>query len=349
LDPGPRIGESVPLHVGELDDRSVEGAGALMAREHSAAKKVLRELPEAYLSLEVCVAGLKRLRDSGHRGLVATDRGRVLAVAAATVRQLPVIGRYAKLPAEGLAVDPDLADPTAVLSVLWGELAQPLVADGVSDYYLVHPALPRLHEALSNIGFGRDGCYAVRRVAASGSTTTRSTAGPSGPAGSARAGDAGIAAVRVRRAGDEDLPTVARLALVELHHRGTPPMFAPPDTSSLDEVIAVHGRLREAGAVHLLAHLDGHDVGLLTVELTSPAPRLCPEGQPFIGPTGTLPEARRRGVGQALLAAALDWAQAHGYQWISVDFDTGNPLSRPFWSGAGFHPTGYGLARHLHR
>jgi GNAT superfamily N-acetyltransferase len=269
----------------------------------------------------------------------------VLAVAATTVRQVPVIGRYAKLPAEGLAVDPDLADPTAVLSVLWGELAQPLVADGVADYYLVHPALPRLHEAWSNIGFGRDGCYAVRRVAASRSTTAR----PSGPAGSARASNAGTAEVTVRPAGDEDLPTVARLALVELHYRGAPPMFAPPDTSSLDEVIAVHGALREAGAVHFLAHLEGHDVGLLTVELSSPAPRLCPEDQPYIGATGTLPDARRRGVGHALVAAVLDWARAHGYRWISVDFNTGNGLSRPFWLAAGFEPTGYGLTRRLHR
>jgi GNAT superfamily N-acetyltransferase len=334
----------VPLNVGELDDRWIEGAGALMAREHAAARKVSRQLPEAYLSVEVCAAALQRLRDSGHRGVVATDRDRVLAVAAATVRQVPVFGRYAKLPAEGLAVDPGLADPTAVLSVLWGELAQPLVADGVSDYYVVSPALPRLHEALSNIGFGRDGCYAVRRVAAGRSSTARR----GGPAGSVRAGGAGTGEVTVRRAGHEDLSTVARLALVELHHRGTPPMFAPPDTSSLDEVIAVHGALREAGAVHLLAHLDRDDVGLLTVEPTSPAPRLCPEGQPFIGATATLPQVRRRGVGRALVAAALDWARSHGYRWISVDFATGNPLSRPLWLGAGFRPTGYGLARHLH-
>ena len=46
----------------------------------------------------------------------------------------------------------------AVLSVLWGELVQPLVADDVTDYYVLHPALPRLYEAWSNIGFGRDGC-----------------------------------------------------------------------------------------------------------------------------------------------------------------------------------------------
>jgi GNAT superfamily N-acetyltransferase len=103
--------------------------------------------------------------------------------------------------------------------------------------------------------------------------------------------------------------------------------------------------LHEGGAVHLVATLDGHDVGLLTVELTSPVPRLCPDGQPYIGPTATLPGARGRGVGHALVDAALTWAHAHGYQWISVDFDTANPLSRPFWLRAGFHPTGYGVLR----
>jgi GNAT superfamily N-acetyltransferase len=103
--------------------------------------------------------------------------------------------------------------------------------------------------------------------------------------------------------------------------------------------------LHEDGAVHLVAALDGRDVGLLTVELTSPVPRLCPAGQPYIGPTATLPGARGRGVGHALVDAALTWAHAHGYQTISVDFETANPLSRPFWLNAGFHPAGYGVLR----
>ena len=50
-------------------------------------------------------------------------------------------------------------------------------------------------------------------------------------------------------------------------------------------------------------------------------------------------------VGRALVDAALTWAYDHGYQWISVDFDTANPLSRPFWLNAGFRPAGYGLFR----
>jgi hypothetical protein len=42
---------------------------------------------------------------------------------------------------------------------------------------------------------------------------------------------------------------------------------------------------------------------------------------------------------------ALTWAHDHGYQWVSVDFDTANPLSRPFWLHAGFRPAGYGVLR----
>jgi hypothetical protein len=43
----------------------------------------------------------------------------------------------------------------------------------------------------------------------------------------------------------------------------------------------------------------------------------------------------------------LTWAYAHDYQWISVDFETANLLSRPFWLSAGFHPAGYGVMRHI--
>jgi GNAT superfamily N-acetyltransferase len=111
---------------------------------------------------------------------------------------------------------------------------------------------------------------------------------------------------------------------------------------------AKHRALHDSGALHLIADLDGSDVGLLTIELTSPAPRLCPEGQPYIGQTATQPDARGRGVGHALVNKAVNWAHDHGYQWISVDFDPANPLSRPFWLGTGFSPVGYCVLRTIH-
>ena len=52
-------------------------AGALVAREHAAARQVRPELPAGFDSAEVCAAALQRLCDSGHHGLVATGNGRI--------------------------------------------------------------------------------------------------------------------------------------------------------------------------------------------------------------------------------------------------------------------------------
>jgi GNAT superfamily N-acetyltransferase len=320
---GVLAGVVLSLVIDDLDGTTVERAGALVAREHAAARQMRPELPPGFEGAGVCAAALQRLCDSGHRGLVATDNGRAGAGMSATARQHPAVGRYARLPAEGFAVDPDLADPTGVLAAVFAGLASPLIADGVLRFYLVHAALPLQAEALSNLGFGRSSAYGVQ------------------PAAARRR----CSAVAVRMAGAQDLDTVARLVLAEIQHRSAAPMFAPPQARPLADLAAEHLALREGGAVHLLATLDGRDAGLLTIELTSPVPRLCPDGQPYIGPTVTLPGARGRGVGHALLDTALTWAYDHGYQWISVDFDTANPLSRPFWLNAGFHPTGYGLLR----
>ncbi|HTQ91773.1 MAG TPA: hypothetical protein VMK84_19995 [Streptosporangiaceae bacterium] len=72
------------------------------------------------------------------------------------------MGRYALLLAEGFAVDPELTDPTGVLATAFADLAAPLIAGGVRRYYLLHTALPRLSEALSNLGFGRRSAYGIQ-------------------------------------------------------------------------------------------------------------------------------------------------------------------------------------------
>ncbi len=311
------------LVIEALDGATVERAGALVACEQAAARRVRPELPAAFEDPDVCAAALQRLCDSSQHGLVVMDNGRAAAVMAAAARENPAVGRSALLLAEGFAVDPDLTDPTGVLAAAFADLAAPLIAGGVRRYYLLHTALPRLSEALSNLGFGRRSAYGIQSAAP----------------------QRGSSAVAVRIAGAGDLETIARLALAELQHRSAPPMFAPRQDRPVTDLIAEHRALHERGAVHLLATIDGQDVGLLTIELTSPVPRLCPDGQPYIGPTATLPAARGKGVGHALVDTTLTWADDHGYQWVSVDFDTANPLSRPFWLHAGFRLAGYGVLR----
>jgi GNAT superfamily N-acetyltransferase len=318
------------MDLEKLDGTTIGRAAALIAAEHASARGARPELPESYVDADGCAAELHRLVDNGHRGIVALHHGRAVAVMTAIVRDVAAVGRYARLPAEGLAVDPALADPTAALGAVYAELAPALIADGARRHYLLHVAAPTLSEALSNLGFGRDGVYAVR-------PTGPSTAGGPGPA----------AGVDVRVAGSADLDAVARMALVEIRYRVTPPMFAAPHDPPLGDLIAEHRALRDNGAVHLVASVDGRDAGLLTIEPTGPVPRLCPAGEPYIGSTATLPEARRRGVGRVLVGAAADWAHRRGHRWLGVDFASANPVSRPFWLGAGFRPTGYGLMRFI--
>lgn len=296
-----------------------------MAAQNAATRQSRPELPASYDSAGVCTAALQRLLDGGCRGIVATSQESPMAVMTAAVREVSVVGPYSRLAAEGFAVDPGISDPTTVLAVVYAELAADLVACGVLRHYLLHVAQPPLYEALSNLGFGRESVYAVQR------------AGPR----------PGHPDVGVRVAGPGDFGAIARLASVEIQHRAAPPMFWPKSNPSLDDLASEHRALHESGAVHLIASLDGRDAGLLTIEFTSPEPRLCTPGQPYIGPTATAPEARRRGVGRALADAALAWASDQGYEWVGVDFAAANPLSRPFWLDAGFQPTGFGLLRHI--
>jgi GNAT superfamily N-acetyltransferase len=308
------------LTIAGLDDVTIEAAGALVASEHAEARRAHPGLPPAFADAEACTAALQRLRDSGHTGLVAAERGRPLAVMTGIAS-----GDHARLPAEGFAVAPDLDDPTTVLARLYGELAPQLVAAGVLRHYIDHVVLQPLDAALSNLAFGRHHVYASQPAAPRSSST----------------------GVRVRVGGIDDLGVVARLALVEIRFRATPPVYGRAVPRSLQEVLDHHRALHHGGATHLLATVDGRDVGLLTIELASPAPRLCADGQPYIGPTATDPDARGRGVGRALVDTALGWAHAHGHRWVSVDFEPANPLSRPFWLGNGFQPVGYGVLRSI--
>jgi GNAT superfamily N-acetyltransferase len=194
------------------------------------------------------------------------------------------------------------------------------------QHFVEHVAVPAIDAALANLGFGRHHVYAVQPVA----NLARSSN------------------VQVRIGSSDDLDTIARLAHIEIRHRGTPPIYAPPDRRALEDILQLHRTLLDRGATHFIAAVDGQDVGLLTLERESPAPRLCASGQPYIGPTATHPDARRRGVGAALVSSALAWAYDNGYESVSLDFEPANPLSRPFWLGTGFRPVGYGVLRTLH-
>ena len=275
-------------------------------------------MPAAYTGPEQCRLLLDELIADGYVGFVAHDDRRCVGVMCG--RTTDSVGF---VPAHGLAVDPDVIDSTAVVVGLFAQLAPVLLHAGASrftfDYVDSHPLGAALHDA----GFGGGSVFAAQ------------SARPTEPVGN----------VDVRIGTTDDLDAIAALSLVEFEYRSTPPIYAHPQPTTLAEIRAVHERLLADGAMHFLARRDSRDVGLVTVEFTSPAPRLCPVAQPYIGATASHPSMRGQGIGHALVRRVLDWASVSGYETVSVDFESSNPLSRPFWLGLGFQPTGYRVRR----
>jgi GNAT superfamily N-acetyltransferase len=308
------------LTVQPLETMAIAEVANLVAREHAVARGHRPGLPAAYTEPEHCQEALTGLV-SGSHAFVAREMG--VCVGVMCGRAVDVVGF---IPADGLAVDPAAPDPTATVVGLCAELVPALLAEGARRITIDHVDLAPLGIALSNLGFGRGGVFATQTVRPAPLADTAT-------------------GIEIRIGTPDDLDAIAALSHIEFSQRSAPPIYGAPRPRSLDDTRDRHRRLLDDGAVHLLARRHGDDVGLLTIELTSPAPRLCRDGQPYIGPTATDPSARGQGVGHALAHAAHDWAHRTGYHTISVDFEPSNPLSRPFWLGLGFEPTGYRLRR----
>jgi len=301
-----------------MDRHVLEDVAMLIAREHRDARNRQPLIPDTFDDPQTSHEMLLDLLAAGFVGVVAVDDGRVFgAMCGKTIDDVGFV------PAHGLAVEPNHVNPTTIVVQLFAELAPALLDDGASRFTIDHVASAPLDTALSNLGFGRTGVFARR---------DRRPIGTSPP-------------VDVRIATPDDLDAIAALSHIELTYRSSPPVYAPTKPGNLAQTRALHERLFDDGALHFLASHDGDDVGLLTVEFTSPAPRLCPHGQPYIGPTATHPSVRNKGIGKALVRVVVDWAASDRHETISVDFESANPRSRPFWLGLGFQPTGHRLHR----
>ncbi|HWM21462.1 MAG TPA: GNAT family N-acetyltransferase [Ilumatobacteraceae bacterium] len=309
------------LAIRPLDRDDLDQVAALVAREHQDARNRQPLIPATFGDPRNCHDVLMDLLADGYVGVVAFDGRRLVGVMCGRV--LEGVGF---VPAHGLAVESEGVDPTAIVVRLFGGLAPSLLDDGATRFTIDHVALDPVGAALSNVGFGRGSVFGTQVP---------------------RPIESSSPAVDVRIATLDDLDAIAELSQIELTHRSAPPIYDATQPRTLAETRVLHQRLFDEGAIHFLARCEGDDVGLLTVEFSSPAPRLCPQGQPYIGPTATHPSARNKGVGTALVLRALDWADSARHETVSVDFDSANPLSRPFWLGLGFQSTGYRLRRSI--
>ena len=93
------------------------------------------------------------------------------------------------------------------------------------------------------------------------------------------------------------------------------------------------GRTRLSGRRAVLAELDGTPVGASTVGRIYVYP---PEFDAYWGTIDVLPDARRQGVGSALLVAISDVARDAGKSWLHIPASEERPDGLAFLEHRGF-------------
>jgi GNAT superfamily N-acetyltransferase len=100
-----------------------------------------------------------------------------------------------------------------------------------------------------------------------------------------------------------------------------------------------HERLMRTDAVTLLGVIDGADVGMAVG-----APHHDVPTDAGLYAVWVAPEARGRGVGEALINAVVEWAARVGYRLLRLDVGDHNAPAVALYARLGFAPTG-GVSR----
>jgi ribosomal protein S18 acetylase RimI-like enzyme len=311
------------------------GAAAelLAARE----RRLRSSHPSLPVAFEEPAACEQLLRDTMRfsDGVVAEEQGRVAGVLCG-FRQLtpPTAGRARFAPpraammlAHSHAVATDL-DAGHVYGALYAQLSAGWVATGILDHTAHVPAAEHaVSEAWADLGFGRGGAFALRNAAAS------------------------LPAARddidVRIASIEDLEVVSRLVDEEARFHAGPPIYRPYVSDDVAEAVREEhrGMLESGEADVFIASVDGREAAVMSIGPANGSPQFVPERCAYVGDTATLPWARRRGAGTALLVALNGWAVERGFEHLALHVAMPNRVSVPFWRSLGFVEVMY----HLHR
>ncbi|MEQ8818447.1 MAG: N-acetyltransferase family protein [Thalassobaculum sp.] len=144
------------------------------------------------------------------------------------------------------------------------------------------------------------------------------------------------ATVLVRPSGPADLPAIQAIFAHHVTHGFGSFEEVPPD---VDEMAARRLALVERGLPHLVAEADGRVLGYAHAGPYRPRPayRYTVEDSVYVAP-----EAVRRGVGRALLAALIEICEAGPWrQMVAVIGDRGNTASVALHAALGFHEAGH--------
>ena len=159
-------------------------------------------------------------------------------------------------------------------------------------------------------------------------------------AGDDAAGAAGSdapAAVVIGTATPADLAVVVELRLALLREHGDSPLYGRLRQDAPRRAERLYAaQLAAPGEATFLAERGGAVVGILRCMTAQGAPLLHPDRYGYIASVYVRPEARRRGVLRALLAAAEGWCVERGLTELRLHNAADNPVANAVWAAFGF-------------
>ncbi len=159
-----------------------------------------------------------------------------------------------------------------------------------------------------------------------------------------------MAATLVRTAGPHERRALGALldALLE-HHEAGPRYDVDPASGdreeSLGALLAPYLGHRD-GRVFVVDGAEG-PVALLSAAIARREPPFAERRRGHIEHLVVRPDARRRGLGRALVDEALAWFRASGVVRVELQVDDRNPEGRAFWQRLGFGEVAHVLEHRL--
>jgi GNAT superfamily N-acetyltransferase len=143
--------------------------------------------------------------------------------------------------------------------------------------------------------------------------------------------------MRVREATPRDLDAVIALRLALLREHPDHPIYGRLRADVGERARGLFAtQLRSTMEVIFLGELEGDVVGVLRCVESAGSPLLDPARYAYVSSTYVRPEARRRGVLRALVAAAERWSRARGLDQMRLHNVAGSTSAEAAWASLGF-------------
>lgn len=142
---------------------------------------------------------------------------------------------------------------------------------------------------------------------------------------------------RVREAEPRDLDRLAALwTEIADHHAPLDPLYALQPGAGAEIRSLMVSVARDPDAAIFVHETDGYVDGFCSVRIDCAPPIFQETERAEITDLGVSAGRRRRGIGRALVGAALDWVAGRGVERVEVRVAAPNAEGQSFWRALGF-------------